>query len=310
MTPLSKPRTALLISFLVLVWGVNWPLSKIGLLYMPPMLFSGVRTLLAGVILLFAALPRLRRLKFRETWPIYMISALLNVVLYYSLHTIGLGYLPSGLFSAIVFLQPVLVGVFSWLWLGESMNGVKIAGLLLGFFGVAVISSGGMSGHISVAGVLLALGSALSWAAGTVYVKKVGSRVDPIWLVSLQMIAGGLLMTAAGTAIESWSDVSWQPAFILDLLFISVFVIALGWLVFYRLIDSGEAGRMASFTFLIPLVAILIGTLFLGEPFTAALAAGLLMIVASIYLVNRKKGGTGVVRSRKTPRMPPPAGAR
>ncbi|MFE5318927.1 DMT family transporter [Paenibacillus sp. NPDC056579] len=296
MSKLSRTHTVLLILFLVLVWGINWPMSKFALTYMPPVLFSGTRTLLGGLLLLIVAIPRLGRLRFRETWPIYIVSAVVNVILYYGLQTIGLNYLPSGLFSAIVFLQPVLVGLFSWLWLGEQMNVVKLIGLILGFAGVGVISSGGMSGPISVPGVLLALGSALSWALGTIFVKKTGPRVDPIWLVTLQLIFGGLLMTAVGSGVEKWSDVSWQPAFVASLLFISIFVIAIGWLVFYKLIDSGEASKVASYTFLIPMVAILTGTLFLNEPFTLSLLAGLVLIVISIYCVNRNPAAANKIR--------------
>ncbi|RJE88412.1 DMT family transporter [Paenibacillus sp. 1011MAR3C5] len=287
---LSKANTALLILFLVLVWGINWPLSKFALAYMPPVLFSGVRTLLGGILLLMFALPRYKKLNFSRTWPVYVISAIVNIILYYGLQSIGLNYLPSGLFSAIVFLQPVLVGLFSWMWLGESMNGMKVTGLLLGFAGVGMISTGagGSSGHISVEGVLLALGSALSWALGTVYVKRKSGSVDPIWLVTLQLLIGGVLMTATGSGVESWGDVHWNAAFIGSLLFISIFVIAIGWLVFYKLMDSGEAGKMASYTFLIPVVAILAGTLFLHEPLTLTLVAGLACILVSIYFVNRK----------------------
>jgi drug/metabolite transporter (DMT)-like permease len=262
---LSRTQTMLLIVFLVIIWGVNWPLSKLALSYTPPVLFSGMRTLVGGILLLAIALPRWKRLHFKKTWAIYLISALFNVALYYGLQTIGLNYLPAGLFSAIVFLQPVLVGLFSWMWLGESMNGLKIMGL----------------------GIVLALGSALSWALGTIYVKKTSADVDPVWLVTLQLIAGGIFMTAIGSGVENWSDINWKPAFVFCLLFISIFVIAIGWLAFYKLMDSGEASKVASYTFLIPLVAILIGTLFFHEPFTLSLLAGLVMIIVSIYFVNR-----------------------
>lgn len=289
MGKLSKSQNLFLLVFLITVWGINWPVSKIALEHTPPVLFSGLRTLLGGLLLLVVAIPRFKQLRLRKTWSIYLISAFVNVILYYGLQTIGLNYLPAGLFSAIVFLQPVLVGLFSWMWLGESMYGLKILGLMLGFAGVGVISSGsGVSGHISVTGILLALGSALSWALGTVYVKKVSSSVDPIWLVTLQLITGGLVMTLGGSAVESWSDIDWNATFILCLLFISVFVIAIGWIIFYKLIDSGEASKVSSYTFLIPLVAILIGTVFLNEPFTLSLVVGLVFIVASIFFVNRK----------------------
>jgi drug/metabolite transporter (DMT)-like permease len=287
MAQLSRTRTAMLLVFLVIVWGVNWPLSKIALAYTPPVLFSGMRTLLGGLLLLAVAVPRYKKIRMKEGWRVYLLSSVLNIILYYGLQTVGLNYLPAGLFSAIVFLQPVLVGVFSWMWLGEPMYGLKIAGLILGFSGVAVISAGGLAGHISLTGILLALGSALSWAAGTLYVKKVGHTVDAIWMVTLQLLIGGLFMTGVGSSFESWSDIEWTTTFVVCTLFISVFVIAAGWLVFYKLIDAGDAGKVASFTFLIPLIAILIGTLFLNEPFTLSLLAGLLMVVVSIYFVNR-----------------------
>lgn len=196
--------------------------------------------------------------------------------------------MPAGLFSSIVFLQPVLLGIFSWIWLGESMYGLKILGLILGFSGVAVISAGGLSGHISIVGILLALGSALTWAFGTMYVKKVGDAVDSIWLVTLQLIIGGLFMTGVGSGVESWSSIVWNLPYILCLLFLSIFVIAIGWLIFFMLIGSGEASQVASYTFLIPLISILISTLFFHEPFTLNLFIGIVLIVVSIYFVNRK----------------------
>jgi drug/metabolite transporter (DMT)-like permease len=163
---------------------------------------------------------------------------------------------------------------------------------VLGFAGVATISAGGLSGHISIVGILLGVGSALSWALGTVYVKKFGGGVDSIWLVTLQLIIGGVFMTGAGTITESWHSVRWEPAFIACLLFISVFVIAVGWLVFFTLIGSGEASKVASYTFLIPIVAIITGMMFLHEAFTLSLLEGLLLIVVSIYLVNRKRSAS------------------
>jgi len=125
------------------------------------------------------------------------------------------------------------------------MNGLKIVGLILGFAGVGVIclGSGGASGHISAAGILLALGSALSWALGTIFVKKTGAKVDPIWLVTLQLLLGVVVMTLLGSEVDNWSDVIWKPGFIWSLLFISIFVIAIGWLVFYKLIVSGERAK-------------------------------------------------------------------
>ncbi|MED1203433.1 DMT family transporter [Heyndrickxia acidicola] len=295
MKEISRTKSALILAFLVIIWGINWPLSKLALIYTPPLLFAGIRTFLGGLILLIFALPKWKELRFKENWHLYTISAVLNIIMFYGLQTIGLGYMPAGLFSAIVFIEPVLLGIFSWIWLGESMYGLKIAGLALGFAGVAVISSGGFTGSLSVTGILLALGSALGWGLGTVFVKKTGGRVNSIWMVTMQLLIGGLILMGTGTGIERWSEIQWNTAFISDLLFISIFVIAFGWLAFFTLVGSGEASKVGSYTFLIPLIAIIVSSLLLHESITINLVAGLIFILLSICLVNmpvknRKRG--------------------
>ncbi|MEJ9314664.1 DMT family transporter [Priestia megaterium] len=284
----SKTRIGFFLTFLVFMWGINWPLTKFALHYSPPLLFAGIRLFIGGIILLIIAVPRYKMLRFKETWPIYFISALFNIILFYGLQTIGLNYLPAGLFTAIVFFQPILMGLFSWIWLGESMYAFEILGLILGFAGVLVICLGGLKGHISITGICLALGSALSWAFGTVFMKKTSNKVDGIWLTTLHIIIGGLFLMASGTLTESWSSISWNPAFIAVLLFISVFVIALGWLDFFTLVSSGEASKVSTYTFLIPIISITASSLFLKEPITMNLLVGLLLVIFSIILVSIK----------------------
>ncbi|MFE4898500.1 DMT family transporter [Peribacillus butanolivorans] len=288
MKQISRTNTALLLIFLVVVWGVNWPLSKMALNYTPPILFAGTRTILGGLILLIFALPRYKKLRFKKTWHFYLISAFLNIILFYGLQTVGLGFAPAGLFSAIVFIEPVLLGIFCWIWLGESMYGLKIIGLILGFAGVAIISAGGFTGNVSAIGIILALGSALSWGLGTVFIKKTGDRVDSIWMVTLQLIMGGIFLLSVGSSVESWSNIQWKFPFIINLLFISIFVIAFGWLAFFTLVGSGEASKVGSFTFLIPLIAILCSSFMLHEKITLNLLVGLVFILISILFVNIK----------------------
>ncbi|GIO65785.1 DMT family transporter [Paenibacillus sp. JTLBN-2024] len=279
-------KTIFLLAFLILVWGINWPLSKFALQYTPPVLFAGLRALIGGLLLVLVALPKYKQLQFRRNWHVYVLSALLSIVLYYGVQTIGLQYTPSGLFSAIVFLQPVLLGLFSWWWLGERMTRQKMLGLIIGFVGVATMSVGGMTGNIAPIGIVLALVTALTWALGTVFVKKIGHRVDSLWLTAMQVTIGGIILLAGGSEMESWKDIKWNVPFMADTAFIAVFVIALGWFVYFKLIHEGEASKVGSYTFLIPLVSIVTSVLFLNEHVSLNLVFGLLLILASILLVN------------------------
>jgi len=293
---LSRAKAGWVLAFLVLMWGVNWPLTKYALNFTPPLIFAGMRLLIGGLVLGLYAFPRYKTLRLKQTWHIYAISAVLNIIFFYGFQTVGLTEVPAGLFSSIVFLQPVLLGIGAWLWLGESMYGLKIAGLVLGFAGVATISIGGMTGKVSSEGVMLGLFSAISWAIGTVYMKRNSMKVDGIWMTAIPILIGGVVLTLTGTVTESWADVQWVLPFIMDTLFISVFVIALGWLAFFKLVSSGEASKVGSFTFLIPLIALLCSVLFLGESVTVNLIAGLVMIIASILLVNVKVKGSKVAK--------------
>ncbi|MGG1444863.1 DMT family transporter [Brevibacillus laterosporus] len=284
----SRIKPALYLTFLVLMWGVNWPLSKYALTYTPPLLFAGLRTFIGGLILISFAILQRKQLHLKGTWHIYLIASVLNIILYYGFQTIGLQYMPAGLFSAIVFLQPVLLGIFSWLWLGESMYGLKILGLLLGFFGVVSLTTDGFTGSMSIWGIMLAIASSFSWAFGTVYMKKTAAQVDSIWMTAIQITFGSIVMLGSGSAVESWSDIAWNTLFIVVTLFISIFVIALGWLVYFKLLATIEASKVGAFTFLIPLISVIFSVLFLNEKVTINLIAGLVLITGSIVLVNFK----------------------
>ncbi|PGN10279.1 DMT family transporter [Priestia megaterium] len=278
----------ILLAALVLIWGLTWPMSKLALGYSSPILLSGLRSLSAGIILLAVALPRYKQLHWKQNWRKYMVSGLFNSILFYGLQTIGLMFMPAGVFSVIVYLQPVLIGIIAWLWIGESMNAVKIGGLLLGFVGVATISMGELSANASAIGILLAVLTALSWAIGTVYIKRISDSVDGIWLITVQSLVGGVVMTAAGSKVEGRSHMMWNSSSMLLLLFLALFSVAVAWLIYFYLISKGEASKVASFNFLVPIISIVIGTLFLDETFTSSLLVGLVLIIISIYLVNKK----------------------
>lgn len=289
MKTLSPKMTLWLVIFLVTIWGINWPLTKLVLPDVPPLLFSGLRTLIGGLILLGFAMKHVERLKWKRNMKIYAVLAVLNIIGYYGLQTIGIGYLPAGLFSTIVFLQPILLGLFSWLWLGEKMNTLKVVGLILGFAGVAVISSGGLEGNLSLTGIGFALASSLCWALGTIYMKKNNQQLDSLWTVTMQLLIGGVVLMIAGSSTESWSDIQWTPSFIEVLLFISLFVIAGGWMVYFKLIDSGEVSTVGTYTFMIPVLSNIFSIWILSESITLSLLIGLVMIACSIALVNWKK---------------------
>ncbi|MBO0587952.1 DMT family transporter [Sporosarcina sp. E16_8] len=281
---ITKSTAALLL--LVFVWGGSWPIYKLALPYTPPLLFAGMRAMIGG-ILLAAFIYKIRsKINWRENWSKYCISAFFNTILFFGLQTVGLNYLPGGLFSVLVYFQPVLLGFFAWIWLGEHMSPIKIIGLIVGFIGIVIVSVDGLTAHISVIGVVLGLVTAFSWALGVVYVKKVSNEVNAYWMVSLQCIIGGFILIGTGSIFENWSAIEWNGAYLFGLGYGSTFGIPLSYIIYYKLINAGEASKVGTFTFLVPIISVFIGTIFLDEPVTYPLIMGLLFVGISIYFVN------------------------
>jgi drug/metabolite transporter (DMT)-like permease len=100
------------------------------------------------------------------------------------------------------------------------------------------------------------------------------------------------------------SDIHWTLSFIAILLFISVFVIAMGWMIYFKLFDSGEVGTVGSYTFMIPVLSTIFSMVILKESLTLTFVAGLVLIAASVYLVNTvspgKRGNRGQWQADET----------
>lgn len=289
MGKLTKPKAMISIALVVCLWGFMWPINKIALQYTPPVLFAGMRALLGGLLLAVVLLPKKKKAQWKKNWSFYVISAIFNVIIFMGLQSFGLQYLPSGLYTVIVYLQPVLVTLLAWMWLKESLTAQKIIGILVGFAGVVVVSFDGFTGNISLLGVTLALITGIAWAIGTVYVKKTSTFVDGLWLVALQNIIGGGFLTVASVYVENITSIVWNMPYILCLLYGSILGVVVATSLYYMLMNVGESAKVSAYTFLVPLIAVLTGTLLLKEPFTLALLIGMLLIVFSIYLINKKR---------------------
>jgi drug/metabolite transporter (DMT)-like permease len=293
MTARRSNTSVAAVVLLVLAWGSTFAAVKIGLDSAPPVLFGGLRSILGGAVMVVLALTRSGRPALRETWPVYGVLTLLNVVLFFGLQTLAILELPSGLAAVLIYLQPVLVGVLAAPLLGESLTGSKVAGLLLGFAGIVVVSIGAFSGHTSLLGVGYAVVGALVWALGTISFKKYAGRVDVWWAVAIPFLVGGVVLTVAGAAVEGTS-IDWSGEFVAAFVYAALVGTAMSWSLWFGLVGSGEAGRAAAYIFFVPLVSLLIGAVFLHESLGPSLLAGAALVIVGVYLVNRRsRGGVG-----------------
>jgi drug/metabolite transporter (DMT)-like permease len=281
-------------------WGTTFAAVKIGLESAPPVLFAGLRSVLGGALMAVLAWRRTGWPRLAGQGREYTLLTVLNVLLFFGLQTVAIGLLPSGLAAVLVYLQPVLVGLLAWWLLGESMTGARIAGLVLGFAGIVVVSGGAFAGDVSAPGVGLAVASALLWALGTIVFKATDGRVDPWWAVALPFLAGGVLLTLVGLVVEG-PEIGWSPRFVAALAFAGFVGTALAWSLWFGLVAAGEAGRAASYIFFVPLVGVVVGAVLLDETLTASLLLGAVLVVLGVYLVNRRPHRMAVTADRAEP---------
>jgi O-acetylserine/cysteine efflux transporter len=282
----SRTQVAAVV-LLVLAWGSTFAAVKVGLDSAPPILFGGTRSVLGGAVMAVLAFARSGRPTLRGTWPAYALLTLLNVVLFFSLQTLAILELPSGLAAVLIYLQPVLVGVLAAPLLGERLTTFKITGLLLGFAGILVVSVGAFSGHASLLGVGYAVVGALVWALGTIAFKRYAEVVDAWWAVAIPFLAGGVVLSAGGAAFEG-TDITWSGRFVVAFVYASLIGTAMSWALWFGLVSSGEAGRAAAYIFFVPLISLVIGAVFLHESLGPSLLVGAALVIIGVYLVNRR----------------------
>lgn len=285
----SRERAEILL--LILAWGTTFSAVKVGLESAPPVLFAGLRALIGGALIAALAWHRAGKPRLAGQGRAYSLITALNVVLFFGLQTAAIGLLPSGLAAVLIYLQPVLVGLLAWWLLDEPMTAAKMVGLVLGFAGIVVVGGGAFSGHVSFAGVGLAIAGALAWALGTIVFKATDGRVDPWWAVALPFLVGGALLTLVGLVVEG-PDITFSAGFVVALVYAGAVGTGVAWVLWFGLVAAGEAGRAASYIFFVPLVGVAVGAVLLGESLTATLLVGAALVVLGVYLVNRRPAGS------------------
>ena len=105
-------------------------------------------------------------------------------------------------------------------------------------------------------------------------------------MVAIQSMIGGIVLTGAGTITESWSNIIWNAPYLTGLLFGMTIGIPVAYIIYYTLVNNGNASKIGSATFLVPVLSVMIGVIFLGETLTYKLLIGLALVGMSIYLVN------------------------
>ena len=291
---MSTTRDAGLFLLLSLLWGTSFMTIKLGLSFLPPVLFAAMRYDVAGVLLLgyVATTPGEWRPQSRADWLTVCVGATLIIALYNALLFIGQQGVTSGVAAILIGMNPILATGFSRLLLPtERLGGIETLGLLLGFLGVGLVARPASTGWL-VADLLapgLVLLAAVCVALGSVLVQRVDSDLGTEGMVAWSTAIGALLLHAmsVGLPSESIADVTVTPAAVAAVIYLAVFASAVGYVVYFDLLDRLGAIEINLVSYTVPVFAALSGWLVLDESLDTAAVAGFAVIVAGFVLLKQ-----------------------
>ncbi len=292
----ARPRlsTPLLATLLCLVWSSAFIFVKLALRDASAAQFAALRAaaavppLLAGLVLrdragLAAALRQ------RRVHRVGLVLGAVNVAGFLGLQTAGFALSGIGFGAVLIYAQPLLVAALARVTLGESLRPRQVLGLLAGWAGVglAVLGEAAGAGHDLARAVLLFLGAAVCFAVGTVVVKAVSSRPDPVPLgpaLLLSFCYGVLPLAVLGLA--DGAPVHWTGRLWLCTVYTGAVSLAGGYLLQFTLLERGDAGVVSSYIFAVPVLAAVYGIVVFGERLSAGLVVGAVAVAAGILLVT------------------------
>ena len=282
----------LILLFLTLLWGCNYPAVKISNLGFSPIFNALLRSSIASVLGILYCLSIKEPLFHRDRrlfhgFVVGMLFGLEFVCIY-----LGMFYTDAARAVILVNTSPFIVALGAYLFLRERLGLLKIIGLALAFAGVYLVLQGKPRTWSSsmLFGDVLELGAAVFWGATTVYIKKyLAGRVHPIHTFLYQLVFSIPIIFLCSYLIEEKWILNVDTAAVLALLYASIVVAFASYLTWFKLIHTYPVSQLAVFTFLSPFFGVASGVVILGEQLTAGLIFGLLFVSAGIYLANYQR---------------------
>jgi drug/metabolite transporter (DMT)-like permease len=293
LNPLAIPIAFACVYFF---WGSTYTAIKVGVQYLHPLLLGASRFLISGALML--AFCRMRGMKIflppRQLGWTAVIGLLLlgggNIGLIF-----GEQYIASGLAALLVAVMPLYVAVISILLPhGERLLARGWVGLALGFAGLVALllpgmRQGGGGQHQQALGCAIVLCCAFSWAVGSVLSRELKLPVNPMIAAGWQMLIAGIASSLGGLVLGVWQTAHWTKAAVASVAYLVTFGSLVGYTAFVWLLEHVPVPKVATYAYINPVIAVILGALLLGEHLVATEYAGMAAVVIAVAVVTSSR---------------------
>jgi drug/metabolite transporter (DMT)-like permease len=275
-----------------IIWGTTYLALRIAVVGFPPFLFTALRQTTAGLLLagfMFtlgkAAIPSKQQILQQAIAGFFMLSLGNGLVAWAEVH------IPSGVAAIICSMMPVLVILMNLvLSRDEKPTFPIVLGVILGLIGIVMI----FGEHIAefskteyLIGIVLTFAAVVSWAGGSIWIKKKNTDSNPFVNAGLQMFFGGLWCFPLSFAFDDLSSVTWTAEIAYSLIYLIIFGSIIAYASYGYALRKLPMTIVSLYAYVNPLVAILLGWLVLDEKLNLKIILAFILTVAGIYIVNR-----------------------
>jgi drug/metabolite transporter (DMT)-like permease len=273
-------KVAAALATVYVVWGSTYLGIAVGIRTLPPFTMLALRFLIAGALLYLWARRRATERPTARQW----LAATVTGALLLLVGTGGVAWAEQRLDTGVVALVVAVVPLWLALLDRQPLSWPALLGLAVGFAGVALLVGPGT--HFSWVALVVVLTS-LGWAAGSLYSRTAPQPAEPLLGAAMQMLAGGGLLVLVGAASGELADIhSPSLASVGAIAYLVVIGSLLAFSAYTWLLRNARTSLVGTYAFVNPVVAVLLGSLFLGEPLAArTLVAGALIVVAVALIV-------------------------
>jgi len=292
----APTRTRVIIAFaaLYLIWGSTFLGIRFAIETIPPFLMAGVRFVLAGIIMYAIAWSQGIG---KSSWANWRTSLIIGACLLLAGNggvTISEKYIDSGLAAVIVAIVPIYIVLLGWAT-GMAPKPTPIVWLALvgGFVGVGVLFGPALrfssnDGRHPAIGISILLVSSFIWSVGSLYSRVAKHTASPFLTAAQQMLCGGMLLLFTGIATGELRHLhpnSISMLSVASFIYLVIIGAVVGYTAYIWLLRHCEPAKVATYAYVNPIVAVLLGALFAGETVTVRTVIAACLIIGSVALV-------------------------
>ncbi len=271
------------------MWSSAFTSARIIVEFAPPLTALACRFLVSGLIGIAIAKALGQNMNLtRRQWRGVLIFGLCQNALYLGMNFVAMQTIQASLAAIIASTMPLLVGLAGWLFMGQKLRPLGVAGLTAGFIGVTIIMWGRLMGGVDVFGLALLILGVISLTIATLAVMGASSGGNVLMIVGLQMLVGSAILWGPALAFESF-DIAWNWQLIVAFIYTTLVPGLLATWVWFMLVGRIGAVKASTFHFLNPFLGVAIAAVLLGEKLGADDVLGVIIIAGGILAVQMSK---------------------